>query len=257
MPLEAGIRELVARPVAGGRIHRLSRLTAPVRSPWFWAALWAAAATMSFAALIPLFFGDGAPLPGYEILHRLSGVSFAACGLVAWHRRPDSLVGMLLTAAGFGVLVGPVLDQLDSPLAFTLSTLIGECWIIAFVTLILTFVTGGRLISTVDRVLVALFFIGLFVGRFVTMLFFEHPDNLLLAAPNAGLARAVDKGATTLLIISSLAVVLVVVERWRSASAPRRRALLPSVGGSLCGVLFAAWNASLLVGSPVVPLVWI
>src|SRR6185503_7998632 len=59
------------------------------------------------------------------------------------------------------------------------------------------------------------------------------------------------------LIAASLGVAFVVAERWRSASAPRRRALLPSVSGSLCGVLYAAWLTSLVIESPVVPLVWI
>ena len=59
------------------------------------------------------------------------------------------------------------------------------------------------------------------------------------------------------MIVASLAVVVVVGERWRSASPPLRRALLPSLAGSLCGVLYAAWGMSLLLDSPVVPLVWV
>jgi signal transduction histidine kinase len=257
MPWEVGLRDLVARPVARSRVQGLSRLTAPVRSPWFWLGLWAAAAAASFAALIPVLFDRGPPLPGQEVIHRLSGVSFAACGLVAWHRRPDSAVGRLLTAAGFGVLVGPILDQVGSPLAFTLSTLIGELWILAFVTLILSFVTGGRLVSTVDHVIVGAFFIGLFVLEFALLLFFAHPDNLLLVRPDAGIATALEKVQFSVLAVASLGVVLVVAERWHSASAPRRRALLPSVAGSLCGVFYSAWLTTLIVGSPVVPLVWI
>ena len=142
------------------------------------AALWALAAA-SFAALIPVLFDRGPPVPGYDVIHTLSGVSFAACGLVAWRRRPDSAVGWLLTLAGFVVLAAPILEQIDSPLAFTLVPF-GEMWIIAFAALILSFVTGGRLVTTVDRVLVGMFFFALFVLQFAELLFFEHPDNLLL-----------------------------------------------------------------------------
>src|SRR5215212_5688889 len=120
MPWDAGLRDLVARPVARDRVHGLTRLTAPVRSPWLWLTLWATAATASFVALIPVLFDDGVPLPGSEVIHRLSGVSFAACGLIAWRRRPDSAVGRLLTLAGFGILVPPVIAELDTPLTFTL-----------------------------------------------------------------------------------------------------------------------------------------
>jgi signal transduction histidine kinase len=257
MPWEVGLRDLVARPVARDRIRGLSRLTAPVRSPWFWVGLWAAVAAASFTALIPVLFDRGPALPGSEVIHRLSGVSFVACGLVAWRRRPDSAVGRLLTVAGFGVLAGPILDQVGSPVAFTLSALIGELWILAFVTLILSFVTGGRLVSSVDRAIVWVFFIGLFVLRFAVLLFFAHPDNLLLVQPDAGIATALERVQFSVLALASLGVVIVVAERWHSASAPRRRALLPSVAGGLCGVFYSAWLTTVVVGSPVVPLLWI
>jgi signal transduction histidine kinase len=253
-PWEVGLRDLVARPAARGRAPGLTRLTAPVRSGWFWVALWAVAAAASFVALIPVLFDRGAPVPGYDVIHRLSGVSFAACGLIAWRRRPDSAVGPLLTTAGFGVLVAPILTQVDSPLAFTLAPF-GEMWIIAFAALILSFVTGGRLVSTVDRVLVGMFFVGLFALQFAALLFFEHPDNVLLVLPDAEIASALDNVRRGVLIVASLAVAVVVVERWRSASAPRRRALLPSVAGSVCGVLYAANLTTLVVGSPSVVLI--
>ena len=99
----------------------LSRLTAPARSPWFWLALWTAAAAASFAALIPVLFDRGPPMPAERrVPLRSRASSFAACGLVAWRRRRDSAVGPMLTIAGFGVLVPAILAQLDSPIAFTL-----------------------------------------------------------------------------------------------------------------------------------------
>ena len=254
---EAGLRELVARPVARGRFRGTSRVMARSYSAWFWTALWIAAAAASFAALIPVLFERGPPVPGYSVIHNLSGVSFAACGLIAWRRRPDSAIGRMLTAAGFGVLVAPILRQLDSPLAQTLALLIGELWILAFAALILSFLTGGRLVSAIDRLLVGAFFVGLFVLQLAMMLFTEHEDNLLLVLPDAQLASALAKLQLAVLIVTSLAVVVVVSGRWRSASRPRRRALLPSLGGSLCAVMYAGWLASLLVESPVIPLVWI
>jgi signal transduction histidine kinase len=51
--------------------------------------------------------------------------------------------------------------------------------------------------------------------------------------------------------------VVVIGGRWRAASRPRRRVLLPSLGGALCGVLYAAWLTSIVVESPVVPLDWL
>ncbi len=257
LPWDAGLRELVARPVGRRRLQGIAGLTAPTRSAWFWAALWAATAVTSVAALLPVLLDRGAPVPGYSVIHTLSGVSFAACGLIAWRRRPDSRAGRLLTAAGFGVLVAPILRQVDSPAAFTLAVLVGELWILPFVALILSFVTGGRLVSTSDAMLVGAFFTGLFVLQLAVLLFLEHPDNVLLAVPDAGIASALDKVRMGILIAASVAVVVVVAERWRRASAPRRRALLPSVAGSLCGALYAAWLTCLILEAPVLPLVWV
>ena len=256
-PWAVGASELLARPVARGRLRGLSRLTAPTHRAWFWVLLWAAAAAASFAALIPVLFDRGPPIAGYSVIHTLSGVSFAACGLIAWRRRPDSAVGLMLTAAGLGVLVGPILDQVGSPAASTLSALVGEVWIVAFVALILSFVTGGRLVSSVDRALVGAFFVALFVLQLCELMFLEHEGNLLLVRAEPEIASAIHKVQLLVLIVASLAVVSVIAGRWRSATAPRRRALLPSLGGSLCAVLYAAWLTALLLDSPVVPLVWI
>src|SRR3954470_16764201 len=97
MPWAVEARGLVARPATRGRVHALSRLTAPTHAPWFWLLLWAAVAAAGLAALIPVLFDSGPPLPGFNVINRLAGISFAASGLVAWRRRPDSAVGRLLT----------------------------------------------------------------------------------------------------------------------------------------------------------------
>src|SRR4051794_8495095 len=246
MPWNAGVRERV-----------VSRGTAPTHTRWFWLGLWAAAAVAGFAALVPVLFERGPPIPGYDVITRLSGVSFAVCGLIVWRRRPDSAVGRMLTVTGFGVFVYPVLNQFDSPVAFTAASLFGDLWIVVFIALYLTFVTSGRLTSTVDFVLVAFVFAGVFVVQFAVLLFLPDPDNLLRLLPDAGIASALEKARLAVLIVGSIAVAVVIGGRWRSASPPRRRALLPSLGGGLCAVLFAAWLTSLVLGSPVPALVWI
>jgi signal transduction histidine kinase len=251
-----GTGELLARPVARGRLRGLGLLTARTHGMWFWVALWAAVGAAGVIALVPVFDGDP-PVPGYNVIHRLSGVSFMACGLVAWRRRPDSTVGPMLTLAGFGVLLSELLTQIDSALTFTAALLLGEVWIVVYAALILSFVSGGRLVSTVDRVIVGMFFVGLFVLQFALMLFADVEGNLLLVHPDADVASALTKVQQVVLIAASLAVALVIFRRWRTASRPRRRALLPSLGGSLSGVLYAAALTTLLLESPVTPLFWI
>jgi hypothetical protein len=70
MPWEVGVRELLARPVPHRRVHALSRLTAPTHGRAFWLALSVAAAAAGFAALIPVIFDRGPPLPGYAVINR-------------------------------------------------------------------------------------------------------------------------------------------------------------------------------------------
>jgi signal transduction histidine kinase len=256
-PLVVGANAFLARPSTRDQVQALGRLAAPRHGASFWWTVWAATAVAAFAALSPVIFDRGPPVPGFDVINDLAGVSFAAWGLIAWRRRPDSAVGRLLTAAGFGVLAPTILAQVDSPVTLTSAMLFADLWNAVFVALLLSFVTGGRLTSTVDRVLVVVFFIGAFVLQFATMLFLADEDNLLLVLPDAGVATALADIRFAVLIAGSIAVVLVIGRRWRSASGPRRRALLPSLGGSLCGLMYAAWLTSLLAGSPVVVLVWL
>src|SRR5919205_2165588 len=256
MPWEVGLRELFARPVSGGGGQALSRLTAASHGRRFWLTLSFVAAAAGVAALIPVIFARGPPLPGYAVINRLAGVSFMACGLLAWYQRPDSAVGRLLTATGFGVLLSSVLVQLDSPVAVTADMLFGDLWIVLFVALFLSFVTGGRLTSTVDVIIVGTFLVDLLVVPFARLLFLPDEDNLLLVSPDAGAATTLLKVRLALGIAGSLAVVFVIAARWRSASRPLRRALLPSLWGAFCAVIYAATLTSFLVGSPIDELNW-
>jgi signal transduction histidine kinase len=243
-------RDLLARPIAHRRVARLGRLTAPTRSPWFWAALWAAAVVATFAALVPVLFDREPHMAANDVIGVLSGFSFAACGLVAWRRRRDSAVGPLLTIAGFGSLAPSILVQWDSPVAFTLVVLLGELWIMAYAALILGFANGGRLTSRIDVVIVQTFFVGLFVLQVAVMLFLPDDRNLLLVWPDADVARTLTRIQFGVLAAASLAVAGLTAHRWRIASRPRRRALLPSLGGSLSALLYSANLITLIAGSP-------
>jgi signal transduction histidine kinase len=244
------MRDLVARPVARPRVEALSRFTAPTRGRWFWVGLWTAVAVASFAALIPVLFDREPPMAVNDVIHSLSGTSFAACGLVAWRRRPDSAIGPMLTIAGFGVLVPEILVQIDAPVTFTLALLCGELWILVYAALILSFATGGRLTSRIDVVIVNTFFFGLVVMQLAVMLFLPDERNLLLIWPDADAAETLTRIQFGVLAVAALAAAVVTARRWRTASRPRRRALLPSLGGSLSAVLYAANLTTLIADSP-------
>ena len=100
--------------------------------------------------------------------------------------------------------------------------------------------------------------LALWVLQVVWLLFYEQDGNLLAAFPNADIADVVDKGQRTLAGLACVAVAIVVAVRWTAASRPRRRALLPSVAGSVALLLFAALLTNdLVTGSRSQTVLWL
>ena len=232
---------------AGGPVpHRFASRHHGAR---FWIAMWALAVAAEFGALVPILFGDD-PVAGADVVYRLVGGSFAACGLIAWQRRPDSRSGPLMTATGFGLFVALLVKQIHTDVAQTAGEVLEDIWSPFFVALVLSFVTGGRLESTVDRVIVGASFFVAFVLDVFSMLFVEEPGNVLLAFPSATVADAIDAVQRSANIVICLAVCVVIAGRWRAASVPRRRALLPSVAGAICLLLFVWLLATDLFEGP-------
>ena len=236
---DVAARSLATSRDAGGAAT-IGRLSAPVRGPGFWLALWAVALGAEFAALVPVIWPGEERVETVQVIYRLIGGSFAACGLIAWRRRPDSRSGLLMAAAGAGFFTSAIVGQFHAPIAQTASILVQELWAPFFVALLLTLLTAGRVESRVDWLLVGTFVLALWVLQVVWLLFYEQDGNLLAVFPNADIADAVDKGQRSLAGLACVAVAVVVAARWRAASRPRRRALLPSVAGSAALLLFAA-----------------
>jgi signal transduction histidine kinase len=233
------------------------RFVARHRSAWFWAALWLAAVAAEFGALVPVLF-KGTPLHGLDVLFRVTGGSFVVCGLIAWRRRPDSRAGLLMTATGFCLFIVPVGSQFQAPVVQTFSWMFSDLWTITFVALLLTFVTGGRLRSRTDRVLIGGFVLSLVVFQVVWMLVWEQDGNLLAAFPDAGVEDVVDKAQRSLLAVASLATAVVIGRRWLAASPTRRRALLPGVAGVVCLLLFTGMLTNdLVTGTRPEWLIWV
>ena len=220
--------------------------------------LWATAAVAELLALRPVLFDREAPIQGLDVVFTLVGGSFAAFGLVAWRRRPDSRSGMLMTATGFAFFVSPLLVQLESALPSTVRVLFVDVWVFFFVALILTLLTGGRLQSRLDRLLVASFALPLGIGQLAWMMFDPEEGHLLLAFPDADVAHAIDKGQRATLVVLCVATVVVIVARWWTSSGRRRRALLPSLAGAFGLLCFAALLINdLVAGTRSQTLLWI
>jgi signal transduction histidine kinase len=201
-------------------------------------AFWIVAWCMFFLAevwVLAHFVMNGAvaPLVPVLVVFRIVGGLFAACGLVAWRRRPDNHSGRLMTATGFAFLASPLLLQFESPLLRTAGLLLRNVWLLFLVAILLTFLSGGRLRTRMDRFLVGAVAVDLLVVTPLSLMFAAVDGNLLLVRPDAQIAGAVDTVYRALNLPLSVVVAGVVATRWRRASWPGRRALLPSVAGSV------------------------
>jgi hypothetical protein len=242
-----------------GRTLRASRLQLDEHGLAFFAALLALALAAEALVLRPILITNDAPVAGIDVVFGLVGGSFAVSGLVAWRRRPDSRTGVLMTATGFAFLLSPLLRQLEGALAHTVWSLTVDLWIFFFIPVLLTLLTRGRLRRHSDRWLLAAYGLPLVILQPVWLLFAESEDgeNLLLAFPDEQVAHVLDRIQRGMLAAVLCVTVLVIAVRWWRASAPRRRALLPSVAGAFTLLLFTTLLVNdLLSGERSEPLLW-
>ena len=212
--------------------------------------MWTLTVAAEFGALVPIIFAGDAPVEPADLVYRLVGGSFAAFGLVAWRRRPDSRSGPLMTATGFGLLVSLLLKQVHTGVAQTAGEVLEDIWTPFFVALILSFVTGGRLEPRIDRLIVAATFVVVFVVDVFSMLFVEQPGNVLLTFPSEKIYSVIDTTQRSALIVIALAICVVIGQRWQVSSPARRRAFLPSIAGCICLLLFVWLLVTDLVKGP-------
>jgi signal transduction histidine kinase len=228
----------LALPRGRGDTLLAQRFGTERRSGPLWVLLWVLGVAATFGALAPVLFRHVSFEP-VDVAFRLVGASFVACGLVAWRRRPDNHSGLLMTATGFALLASPLLAQLDAPLAKTLALVLPDLWVLFFVPLVLTLLTGGRLRTAADRVLVAAVLLEVFVLAPAWLMFAPEDGNLLLIADNPDVAGTLDLLQRVLFVAIPIGTALVLGARWLAATTPGRRALLPGVAGAVCLLMFA------------------
>ena len=183
------------------------------------------------------------PVDPVDVVLRLVGGSFAACGLVAWRRRPDSRSGLLMTATGFAFLAaGAAARDLDSPLAAD-----GRALALRPVDAVLrpagADLPHGRPAAHRRRtgVLVGAVVVEIVVLAPLWLVFADDPATLLLLLPGPGVADVVDTVQRALYLAIPVGTAAVVGARWRAVldagpagdAAERRGCGLPAaVGGA-------------------------
>ena len=232
--------EEVGGPLSHASNRVIRRFAVPERHRAFWVVMWILVVVGEAAILAPFLTGPAEPIEPVQFIFRLVGGSFAACGLIAWRRRPDSFSGRWMTATGFAFFAAPLLAQLGSPIAQTAEYLLPDVWLVFFVPLLLTFLTGGRLRTRTDRVLLGAIIFELAVLAPLYLTVTDLPNNVLLISPDPPLSDVVDRIQRAWFMIITVATAVVIATRWTVSSGPRRRAMLPSIAGALCLLLFTA-----------------
>ncbi|HET6533617.1 MAG TPA: histidine kinase [Actinoplanes sp.] len=181
--------------------------------------------------------------PQSPVFVLLIGWSFIGSGLVAWRDPRSGRFGALMMAVGFAWFAAS-LEASGDPLLFSIGRVIAPLWIGIFLHALLSFPTG-RLESAAARWVVGAYYLDVTVIQLAWVLFAdvegfpgceECPANLFLVADNPALARAiliVEQPVVGVLALGSALVLLVL--RWRAATAPLRRALAPVLtSGGIC-----------------------
>lgn len=188
---------------------------------------------LSAGALMLVFTSDHEERAEFTAVVNLLGAwSFILGGLFAWARRPDNRFGLLLTTVGMAVFVGALAQSNDS-LPFTLGWVFGGVFIAVFIHALLAF-PRGYLETRLVYAIVGIAYVILTLGSLLATLFDDVSDDCPECPANAFLVvdspAAVTAVNTVLLLVGIPALVAslyVFRRRWRAASVPLRRVLLP------------------------------
>jgi len=201
------------------------------------------------AAAALIVSSDHTPNPGAGIaIGLLITWSFVGTGLYAWWRRPANRFGALMAAVGFTYLLGS-LTASDDPLVFTVGVLLASLYFVVFAHILLSY-PDGRLQERWHAWLLAAGYAICVLGPLPQLLwgFNERmqdgcpdcPESALLIA-NDDTLRAVFNALASVIGVAIVAVVLVIlIRRWRAATAPQRRAMAPLLWSGVAMLVLVA-----------------
>ncbi len=187
--------------------------------------------------------------PAVAVLNALIVWSFVASGIVAWIGRPHNRIGLLMVGAGASWFLS-ALQGADQSVLFTIGVAASVLPLGFLVHLVLAF-PEGFLRSRPERVTVWVAYVLASLLQVAGVLLWEPepelPENVFLISPSSAADRLF-QAVNVVGLVVAIAVVVILTRRWRTATAPARRAMAPVVwtGGlaAVCAiVLFAAGAA--------------
>jgi signal transduction histidine kinase len=199
-------------------------LSSDLRAPHAW-ALWAIA-----VAGIGIIAGTLVLALASDQLDRLAlqsllvgwvVIPYVVSGILAWWRRPESRLGLLMLATGFATALAP-LQWVDQPVLYSIGHLCDMLPAALFLHVFLAFPTG-RLTRLPERVVVIACYAAVLGLQVLKIVLGVTPDNLLAVFANTAAANRVE--VIQLMIVAGLLLVGAVLLFWRrraSGTAQRR-----------------------------------
>ena len=185
------------------------------------------------AVAVPVFASERTDDPVRTgVLTLVLGWSFIGAGIVAARRRPGNRIGAVMIATG----VLWFLSQLwysGNDLLYTIGAAFETLFVLGFAYLLLAF-PDGRLRSRLERIMIGIGLFTVTVIQLAWMLVDGDPagcvdctHNLLAVTYDPDLEQAVLNVQRTIGVTLSVITVVLLVQHWRAASAPARRAAAP------------------------------
>jgi PAS domain S-box-containing protein len=194
--------------------------------------LWTLALLAAAGAVSLVFTSDHEDEPWVTVALALPvGLCFVGGGLIAWSRRPDNRSGLLMTLVGFTWLAAS-LAEANGSLLHSIGAAIGSVPFIFFAWLVLAY-PSGVLQTRADRLIVGLTAVIAVVLVPAHMLFAERPfcedcpSSAFLVSEQPRVADVIDVLTEAVAFAVTIAIVVILVRRWRQATPTLRRALTP------------------------------
>jgi len=183
--------------------------------------------------------------PVQALLTALVCLAFVGAGVLALRLRPYARFGLLLSAVGFASLVS-VLHEANDAVPYTIGVFASNIVFAVLVHALLAY-PSGRLGAASRRLLVVAVYADVIAVQAVAVIFdpltryhSAHPRNLALIDSQSSLATGIYELEAAIAALVSLAAVLVLTRRARSATPAARRELVPVlIGGKVALLLFS------------------
>jgi signal transduction histidine kinase len=173
------------------------------------------------------------------VLIEWASVSYILVGLIAWFRRPESRLGLLMIAGGFAIGLSTLQFEHQAHL-YTAGAVFDILPAAIFLHVFLAF-PDGRLRSGFERVIVAGAYFSALALQLVKMaLGTNAPDNLLVISTQPGAAAVVERVELLSMSAFCLAGIGVLAGRQRHGGRPRRRSIALLIDSFAAGLLLVA-----------------